>query len=101
MKPETVKAIANMVSIAELVTKARSAAQPDTIVGRPEGGITIREYADLIGISASTAKRDLDRLVSGGEYEKITAIALTSGANQKVTRQMFYREVLNAVDRIR
>lgn len=100
MKPETAKAIGNLASIAELVAQARTACQAITEVGRPEGGITVKEYAKgppLIG--ETTAREHLKRLVDIGRYEMIVAIAAEPGGMPR--KVSFYRKVTHAVDRIR
>lgn len=103
MKPETKQSIGNMASLADLIQEAREAAQPGVLVGRPEGGITIREYATAMGLCREAARRDLEGLVEKGQYERVLAVApTTAGGSGRILKQMFYRrKVKNAMDRVR
>ena len=92
MKPETKDAIRNMASLADLVKEARESASPGMQVGRPEGSITIAEYAHETGVSISAAQRTLNGLVADGKYTMQLAVA-PSTYSGKIVRQQFYRKV--------
>lgn len=92
MQKETKDALKNMANLADLVREARETARCAAVVGRPEGAVTIQEYADgPPAIGRSTATDQLKKAITAGLMEKIYAVV--AGTDGKPRRTQFFRKV--------
>ena len=88
----TSEAIENMKSLADMVREARETARAAIIVGRPEGAVSIQEYADgPPKMGRSTAREQLNKAVAAGIMEKMEAVI--ANHDGKPVKIRFYRKV--------
>lgn len=77
LSSDTLDALDSLESLWAEVEKARSEAGFSVGV-KPEGSITVKEYAERFSVSESTARKQLNAMIRSGSMAEITAYVADS-----------------------